>query len=299
MHVSLHSPSLLATKLCWEIQRSFQTLFFEQKSPQKRTEMTKTLGLLALKWNWETEHWSGVRCYCPHAFLAFTSYQISFPSNAGHFAWLKTQVNVSIYLQMGVIQVTRLHGLIVRSQKWQKLPPRKITSSWTATKHCLTSSQPQKLFILYEHHFCSPDSYGAMSLLYKVTHTESVKPWITQWEGISARPGKQGATESYSHPFHAWSEPVPMGCCKHQPGWLPFCKGPYASSATKSHPKWQQRPKETQYQSPAISKNAAVSRLHPDPSLLSRLKPRQAWASAVPLSSAAIADVQSDSPLQT
>lgn len=73
------------------------------------------------------------------------------------------------------------------------LPLRKILFSWTATKYCVTPSLPQKLLIVYDGYFCSTDSSGAMSLLSKVTHTQSVKTWIALWEQISAWPGQQGA----------------------------------------------------------------------------------------------------------
>lgn len=52
-----------------------------------------------------------------------------------------------------------------------KLPPRKIIFSSTATKYSVTPNHPQKLLIVYDRYFCSTDSFGAMSLLYKVTCT--------------------------------------------------------------------------------------------------------------------------------
>lgn len=57
----------------------------------------------------------------------------------------------------------------IQEQEIAKLPTRKISFSWTATKYCMTPNQPQKLLIVYDCYFCSTDSTGAMGLLYNVT----------------------------------------------------------------------------------------------------------------------------------
>lgn len=178
------------------------------------------------------------------------------------------------------------------------LPPRRILSSWIATEYCVTPNVPQKLLIVYDGYFCSTDSFGAMSLLPKVMCTQSVKTWIAQWEWISTHPGQQGATETYSHPFCAWSEPATVGCYKH-PCLAGFCSLPSCQVSPQVAAPSKRNPAPVTCQAPSrrLQKHW---RIHPDPPLLSRLKPCQAWAPKVTLSSVENADIcNSSPPLQT
>lgn len=93
-----------------------------------------------------------------------------------------------------------------------------------------------------------------------------------------------------------------MGCCKHP------CLAGYCSvkdlarstlpNLTPSGSAAQKKPSISHLPSPfqPASKTAAA-RLHPDPPLLSRLKPCQACAPKVPLSSVAYAGIHNNSPL--
>lgn len=165
------------------------------------------------------------------------------------------------------------------------LPPRRILFSWTATEYCVTPNVPQKLLIVYDGYFCSTDSFGAMSLLSKVTqHTQSIKIQIAQWERTSAQPGQQGATESYSHPFCAWSESASVGRCNIH-AWLapalsrtllpPCCQiSPQVAAPSKRNP----APVTCQAPSSQLQKhcsNQAASR--PSPAVQAQTLPGLSW----------------------
>lgn len=172
------------------------------------------------------------------------------------------------------------------------LPPRRILFSWAATEYCVPPKVLRSSSLCVMVIFVPLTALGQWAFYPKQHVLRVQRPELLSGSRLDrAQLGQPGATESYSHPFCAWSEPAAVGCCKHLAPALPrTLLTPRGSSI-------QRKPSPSHLPSPFQKgfKSTAGTRLHPEPPLLSRLKP---WAPQVPLPSVANAEIRNSPPLQ-
>lgn len=163
-------------------------------------------------------------------------------SNTSHFAWLKIQASISIQLWRNIPKLHKWQDCTAyhARAKMTMLPPRRILLSWTATEYCVTPNVPQKLLIVCDGYFCPSDSFGAMSLLSKVTqHSQSINTQTAQW-------GTQNChflASSSAFSFDPACQRLPsllclgLGLCLGFDSWKPQSPEPQTPCSCRRHAK--------------------------------------------------------------